>query len=129
MFCFPIKPLLKTWLRLMLLALLTFSSSVIWFSVEISKVESTRHYCKRREQIAGVLAITSIFLAFLIIFSNLSFQFLPSGELGSVVMNMVGKASCCSSPLFLPRPAQIVEKKLNLIYKCNSMHTVDFALI
>lgn len=110
-------------MRSMLLALLIFSISVIWFLIEFSKVESTRHYNMAGTTGAGGLAISSIFLASLIFFSNLSFQTQPSGELGSVVMNIVGEASCCSSP------AQIVGKKLNLIHKFNSLSTVDLALI
>lgn len=97
----------------------------------ISKVESTHHFDVAEQTVAGVLAVTSIFLASLTFLSNVSFQTQSSGDLGGVVLNTAGEASCCRHPdhFFLPLPAQIVEKKLNLIHKFNSLSTVDLAII
>lgn len=81
----------------MLLALLTFSISVIWFLTGFLKVESTHHFDVAEQTAAGVLAVTSVFLASFTFLSNASFQTQSSGDLGSVVMNIGGEASCSQS--------------------------------
>lgn len=107
----------------MLLALLTFSISVIWFLIEFSEVECICNYDVTGADCSRSLAPPLCLLSSFIFFFNLFFQIQPSSELDSVDMNFMGEADAVPVPTLslLTQTRSRVEEKLNLIHKLNSL--------
>ena len=119
----------------MLLALLIFSISVIWFLIEFSKAVFICNFNVTGADCSTLAGVScpSLLPSWLvwICFSNLFFQIQPSGELDSVVMNIKGEANA-APVLTISLSSQAclsLEERLNLIHKFHSLSAVDFALL